>query len=899
MKPKDNLTIPSLFSQAAVRLPQKVCLKVKEGGVSQEYTYKEVESAAVKIAAFLHNQSLQKGQRAAIILQNRPEWAMIYLGIVYAGLIAVPLDPQLGSQELENIILDSSAKVVFSSSDILSNKLNQQVTENLSKIIVIGASPTEQGKLVSFSSLIDSPAGELSSGSWPEEEDVASLVYTSGTTAKPKAVELTHRNIASNFRSLEELGLCIPSDNILSLLPLYHTYSFMGTLIVPLALGATITYCGSKFKPQELSEVIRESGVTVLIGVPQLFGVIYATLQDKLKNIPGFLRFLFIPLIRNKIRKAFGRNLRLIVSGGAKFPADLGRNLSRLMGIKIIDGYGLTETSPVVTINPLTRVKFGSVGKPIPRVKVKVINPDKTGVGQVLIKGPNVMRGYFKDKQLTAQVIKDDWFYSGDLGFFDKEGYLFLTGRENEVIVLGSGKNVYPEELESYYGKAPSIKEICITCLKDKSFGNTKDVLHAVIVPDLEFFQGKNETDIRLKIRWDLDGLKKELPAYKHIMGYTFTNKELPRTVLKKLKRYQIKQYLQAAPKRQLFEQAEIPREDFLPRASAQTKKIIEYLSSQINRPVSLESHLEIDLGIDSLTRVELGLGLESLLKLPIPDELIYRVATVRELVEAVESQARRRIDSRAPRQRLEDLLREQPPASVLDKIRIRPTLFDLIVNRAARALFGVLLRVFFILRIEGRGRLPKEGPYLICPNHSSFLDGLVVANSLPFKTVLETYFFGFRHIFEHPTLKWANKLARLVPMDNNLYLNTALQTASFLLMQKKNVCIFPEGQRSIDGEINQFKKGVGILIKELNVPVVPVYIKGSHQALPRGARFPRIHPIKIIFGNPVTKGELVKNTKSSDRDESGAIADAIREKVVNLRKADKETSYKSKKRMS
>ena len=813
---------------------------------------------------------------------------MIYLGIVYAGLIAVPLDPELSSQELENIILDSSAKVVFSSSDILDNKLNQQVTRNLSKIIIIGTSPTEQGKLVSFSSLIDGPAGEVSSGSWPEEEDLASLVYTSGTTAKPKAVELTHRNIGSNFRSLEELKLCVPSDNILSLLPLYHTYSFMGTLIVPLSLGATITYCGAKFKPQELSEVIRESGVTVLIGVPQLFGVIYATLQDKLKSIPGFLRFLFIPLIRNKVRKAFGRSLRLIVSGGARFSADLGRNLSRLMGIKIIDGYGLTETSPVVTLNPAARIKFGSVGKPIPRVKVKVINPDKSGVGQVLIKGPNVMRGYFKDRQLTAQVIKDGWFYSGDLGFFDKEGYLFLTGREKEVIVLGSGKNVYPEELESYYSKAPSIKEICITCFKDKSFGSTKDVLHAVIVPDLEFFQGKNETDIRLKIRWDLDGLKKELPAHMHIMGYTFTNKELPRTVLKKLKRYQIEtQYLQTAPKRQPRERAEISKEEFLPGASAQTKKIIEYLSSQINRPVSLESHLEIDLGIDSLSRVELGLGLESLLKLRIPDELIYRVATVKELVEAVESRSSQRIDNRGPRQRLQDLLREQPPASVLAKIRIRPTLIDLIINRVARAIFLALLRVFFLLRIEGRERLPKEGPYLICPNHSSFLDGLVVANSLPFKTILETYFFGFRHIFEHPTLKWANKLARLVPMDNNLYLNAALQAASFLLMQKKNVCIFPEGQRSIDGEINQFKKGTGVLIKELNIPVVPVYIKGSHQALPRGARFPRIHPIKIIFGNPVTKGELVKNTKSSDWNESQAIADAIREKVINLRKSD------------
>jgi len=889
---KEKLTITGLFSRAAHNSPKKICLKLKEGRVSREFTYKEVEDTALKCAAFLLGQGFQKGDRAAIILENRPEWPMIYLGIVYAGLVAVPLDPQLGSRELKKIVADASVRVLFSSADILNNKLSRSISDNFPLMIIVDLPQAEDQKVISFSSVIIHPPEETSSLPSIEEEETASLVYTSGTTAEPKAVELTHRNICSNFKSLEELNICSSSDNMLSLLPLYHTYSFMGTLIMPLFLGATITYCGAKFKPQELAAMIKDSRVTVLIGVPQLFGVIYSTLRDKVKKIPVLLRFLFIPLIRKQIRRKFGSSLRLMVSGGARLEAEVGRYLSRAFGIKIIDGYGLTETSPVATLNPPRKIKFGSVGKAVPGVEVKVINPDKSGVGQVLIKGPNVMRGYFKHDQLTAQVIKDGWFYSGDLGYLDKEGYLFLTGRQNDVIVLGSGKNIYPEELESYYAKAPSIKEICITSVKSESFGKLKDTLSAVIVPDLDFFRGKNETDIRLKIRWDLDTLKKELPSYMHIMGYIFTNRELPRTTLKKIKRYEVKrQYLQANPEKRFKAQAEIDEKDLSFRGSQNTKKIMKYLVSQINRPISLESHLEIDLGIDSLSRVELSLGLEALLNLKIPDQLIYQVSTVQELIEGVESLSDRRgrIPDRGHAQKMHDFLKKNPPESVLKRIRIRPNLIDLMLNCLSRVIFLLLLKGFWFLRIEGRERLPKKGPYLICPNHSSYLDGPVVANSLPFNTVLETYFFGFRHIFEHPSLKWANKLARLVPMDNNLYLNAALQTASFLLLQKKIVCIFPEGQRSIDEGVGVFKRGVGILVKELNIPVVPVYIKGSYQSWPRGSVLPRMHPIKIIFGSPCYKDELIKNAQKLGRDDYEGIASSIREKVINLKKAETE----------
>lgn len=229
-----------------------------------------------------------------------------------------------------------------------------------------------------------------------------------------------------------------------------------------------------------------------------------------------------------------------MVSGGAKLSIQIALDFYGL-GFKLIEGYGLTETSPVVTLNLAKNLKFGSVGKPIPDVGIKIHNPDKSGVGEVLIKGPNVMQGYFKQPELTSEVIKEGWFYSGDLGYLDREGYLYLVGREKEIIVLGSGKNIYPEELEEYYGQSPYIKEMCILERIEERFGSTIESLYAIVVPDLEYFRKMNVTDIRGKIRWELENLGKGLSPYRHIMGFTITKDELPRTPLKKLKRYQVR----------------------------------------------------------------------------------------------------------------------------------------------------------------------------------------------------------------------------------------------------------------------------------------------------------------------------------------------------------------------
>ncbi|MFA5410798.1 MAG: AMP-binding protein [Candidatus Omnitrophota bacterium] len=844
---EEAFTIPGLFKAAVSESPSQVALQIEKQGRWQRFTYRDLEQRALKVAAFLLKAGLKKGDFVALVLENGPEWPAIYLGITSAGLSCVPLDPRLSHEELENLIRDSGAKLVFSSRKLPNS--------------------------VDFSRVDSVSADNLA---LPEvsPEDTASLIYTSGTTALPKGVLLSHRNICANFQSIRELKICFSTDNFLSILPLQHTYPFMVTLIVPLFLGARITYCPS-LNPEELSRTVKEGKATILVAVPQLFSLLQRAITEKINKLPSLLSLFLRPIIRMRVRRYFGKDLRLMVSGGARLDPQVGRDLSGL-GFKLIEGYGLTETSPIVTLNPLRKIKFASVGKPIPGVEIKIFNPDQSGIGEVLIKGANVMQGYFKQPGLTAEAIKEGWLYSGDLGYLDKEGYLFLVGREKEILVLSSGKNIYPEELEEYYLQAPSIKEICIISRPEKSFGSVKEALYAVIVPELEFFRQKKETNIYEKVRWDLETLARKLPGYQHVMGFTLTKEELPRTILKKIKRYQV---------REQYAKESIQEPPAQEQVSGIAGEIVSYISKEVNRPVYLDSHLEIDLGIDSLGRVNLALGLEALLKIKIPDNYLYQTATVKELINSIAQLMQKPAFANGEAQKSwADLLRMLPPEAVLEKIRIEARLIDRLITRVLKKIFLSFFRTFWFLKIEGTQNLPLQGPYLVCPNHASYLDGLVVFASLPYRNTVNTFFLGYYAIFGSPLLKWVNKLGHLLSIDTSTHLTEALQAVSFVLSQDKIVCLFPEGMRSIDGEIKEFKKGVGILIKELDIPVVPVYIKGTYRAWPRSVALPRPYPVKIVFGRPLTRAELLKEGKrDSSGDDYRQIAEALKQEVAKL----------------
>jgi len=853
---KKEFVIHKKFIQICQRYPDNIALQMR----NRKYTYRDTHNFVQKIGKFLLEEMGEKIP-VAIILENSPFWVFTYLGIMFSGNICVPIDPQLSLKEIENILDDSGAKLIFTSQQIL-NSFKEPI-KPIAKIVILDR---DLPQIESISVPEDFKFPEV------KEKDIASILYTSGTTARPKGVVLTHFNFCSNFYSIEKLNLVSEKDNLISILPLHHAYPFMVNLITPLFSGATVTFAES-LKSEELIKVIKETDVTMFVGVPQVFSLIHKGISEKLKSIPPSLRYFLRPFLNRKIRERFGKNLRFFVSGGARLDPKIGKDLHKF-GFNIIEGYGLTETSPVVTLNPPKRPKFGSVGRPLPDVQIRITKPDSKGIGEVAIKGPNVMMGYFRREDLTSEVIKEGWFYSGDLGLIDKDGYLFLTGRKKEMIVLSSGKNIYPEELEAHYKKSPYIKELCILEIEGR--------LHTMIFPDFDYFKKTKEINIRGKIHWDLENLSKDLPSYKRIMGFTISTKELPKTRLGKIKRYEvIERYVERRiPKEEIF----LFEEDRLLLESDTAKKVIEFLSEQLKKKVNLYDHLELDLGVDSLSRVELALGLEKHLNISIPEESATSIFTVKDLIELISSQKRK--EKASPRQikQWSEIIKEDPPKEIKRRMDLNPNLINLILTIIFKIIFLFILRIFWFLRVKGKKNLPQHPPYILCPNHASYLDGFLVFCSLSLKREMNLYFLGYSQIFENFLLCWTIKPARILPIDPAVYLSEAMQAAAFVLRNKKSLCIFPEGARSIDENLGEFKKGVGILAKELNIPLVPVYIKGSHQSWPRGYSLPRIFPLKIIFGKPLNWDYLLEIGKSlEETSDYEAIARGLKEEILKL----------------
>ena len=902
-----DLVIPKIFTRISSRFPDRVCLQIKKGSIWERWTYGQIENFSLKIGAFLIKEGLKKGDCAAICLENRPEWAVIYLGIMAAGLTCVPLDPQLTEQEIENLINDCAARIIFVSHAVFQAKKINKLKAGLNKIVILDLD-IKKDNLIGLTQV----ESTLSEGvEWPEvvSEDIASLVYTSGTTGKPKGVMLTHKNLCSDFQSIDKLKLFSDQDTFISILPLHHAYPFMVTLITPLFCRARVIYTAS-LRSDELLSLMREAEVTVLVGVPQLFFLFYMNILEKIEKIPFLFRILFLGLLEilwqirrfsginlsklvfAKIHGSFGRALRFFACGGAKLNAEAERFLVK-MGFTILEGYGLTETSPVVTFNPLKKQKIGSAGKAIPDVELRIDNPDAAGRGEVVIKGPNVMQGYYKRAEETLTVLENGWFSSGDLGYLDKDGYLYITGRKKEIIVLSSGKNIYPEEIESHYAKSHCIKEICVLGIGEAE----EERLTAVIVPDTTYYRKVGEVDLDNTIRWELENLSEKLAPYKRIKGYIIAKEELPRTQLGKIKRYAVKSKyldeLKGIKSKGVAEEIPATDEELKLLVGGVGKKLIEVLNKHAReKQIYLSDHLELDLGIDSLGRVELIIALEQALNLRIPDELMTKVFTVKELILELErlipgSGVQKEPALQVKNQTLwNDILNEKPAQDIIKKLNLAPNRLTILGMLIFAEILHLVFRVVWNLRVFGIENIPKSGKCILCVNHSSYLDAFIVEAAMPSSLRQGLFFVGFKTYFEQPFIKNIIKYIRVIPIDPGMHFVEAMQASAYVLKNDKIVCIFPEGQRTIDGKTKEFKKGVGILAKELNISLVPVLITGAYESWPRTKSFPRPHPINITFGKPFDFDKLkLEGLKSEAKDEYEAIAFGIREEVIKLKR--------------
>jgi long-chain acyl-CoA synthetase len=530
------------------------------------YSFDEYQRTAKAVAGYLErSRHLRKEDMVVIYSDNRPEWMMAYLGIVYNGLWAVPLDAKLTDLEVKNLLTDCGAKVMFVSKSLYDNLSSEpEVMQQIQEFIIFDEiHGIHDRKVRRFRDIVDE-GKKIDVKDHPvTEDDVASLIYTSGTTGSPKGVLLTHRNFSHQFRALSRSVPITVEDTELCLLPLHHTFEFSVQLTC-LYCGATITYAES-LRPNKMLANIRETGVTIMIGVPLIFEKLYEGIMRNIRALsfplkPFVMGLFYFTGGLNKVtgnaagKRIFGflrkkaglDGVKYMISGAAPLNYKVAAGFDTL-GLTLLNGYGLTESSPVIAVNRLDRkIKNESVGIPIPGVEVKIDNPDSDGQGEILTRSASVMKGYFRNPKATAEVIdSENWLHTGDIGTLDAEGYLHVTGRKKNIIVTPGGKNVYPEEIEDKLTESPFILEALIVGIPEAEHSKG-ETIYCYVVPNYEYFDnycsvnGHKLTDefVEQTVDQAVREVSVQLADYKKIKGWRIRREEFQKTSTKKIKRY-------------------------------------------------------------------------------------------------------------------------------------------------------------------------------------------------------------------------------------------------------------------------------------------------------------------------------------------------------------------------
>ena len=861
--------------------PAKPAMRVKRDGRYRTWTCSDLWDQARSVAAFLQQQEIAPGERVALFAENSPEWLLAWLGVVLAGGVVVPLDAQYSSRELQNLISFAGCRIA-----LYSDGLRDELERAIPHAGVDRAFPIDQGASIFNAPPIAAPVARSS-------DEMMTIIFTSGTTGDPKGVCLSLGNVSSNIEDMLSLQMIRDTDSVLCLLPLHHCYALTVTALTPLAAGADIVFCPT-LKGPDILQAMNDTGITILAAVPKLLEAFDRALLSKVEKLSGWRQRVFRALkglahrtrvltgwspgklFFRSIHKAFGPSFRFFTCGGAKLAPELAERFLDL-GLKIIEGYGLSETSPVLTFNPLSRPRPGSVGLALPSVEIRIIEPDGDGVGQIVARGPNLMMGYERRPEDTAETIRDGWLHTGDMGYMDKDGHLHISGRAKEVIVLASGKNVYPEEVERHYEQSPLVAEMC--ALPEERPDGRVIRICAVVVPDQSEILAQRISDTRQAVRADFIRLSADLPAYMRVHELKLISTELPRTRLGKLRRAHVRelllQHTQADVSRGLSAEDQALMAE--PGAQALVARIREIADHE--GPILPADNLELDLGLDSLARVELDAILDKEFNVHIPPEEVPEVTTVGDLL--------RRLTGERTGERTERgwgaLLRERTPPPLGDLFPLTRSRFTRIWFDALRSMAFRVSQRAFPLDVRGEEQLPARGPYLLCPTHTSFIDAAIVLISLPAEHEERMVFLAAQERFTSRLMKWAGRLAKTIMTASSDTLLPSLRRMAEAIEMGRSVCIFPEGAISRDGFLQRPRPGAGIIACEMGVPIVPVLIRGTYDILSYTHPGFRFRPIGLTYGAPIFPP--VKDGYSNE--DYAAMVGAWRREITRLRRED------------
>ena len=902
------------FVECAERWPQHIALEIQRRDGTESCTYSEARRMAESVGRWLGENGVQPGARVAILADNHPRWVTTYLGIIAASCTAVPLDTAFHADQIAKLLKDSGSELLFC--DLKHLEVAERAVAESKIQIVLTQSSGESSRLAGKSaratradldSIFAAGPGSFSPRDVPTES-LAALLYTSGTTADPKGVMLTHANLLGEVEAVFawiEIG---PKDAVLGVLPLFHVLAQMANLLLPLVKGARVVHLET-LNTTELLRALQERGITAFAVVPQFFYLIHERIFKEvsqrgkvaqlllkiLMTVNPALRALGINAGRfflGSLHATFGERMRYLITGGSRFDPQIARDFYAL-GIDVLQAYGLTETTGAAFANKPADIVIGSVGPPLPGVESKIVDPqpqeEGPPVGEIAIRGPILMKGYWNRPDATAAVLKDGWLLTGDLGYFDAHGNLFITGRKKEVIILSNGKNVYPEEIEAHYLKSPYIKEICVIGLQARPDNPTSERLHGVIVPNFDLLKQRRIVNAKEVIRFDIEGLSSQIASTKRIGSYEIWQEDLPRTTTRKLKRFEIEKRVRANQARGVAADAEVSAEkplsvddtEWLEQPDVRRAlKIIGEAASNKSDKIRPTDNLELDLGLDSMQRIELLVALERELGGDVEESRISEIYTVRELVEVVrESSASGK--HAAPRARFAGwkaiLDEESKYPAVLALAEPRPIAEHFWYGLSRVAQMIALDR--FQLQVTGLEKIPVRGAFILCSNHQSFLDPVILGSVLPWQVFRNTFSVGTSEIFGSGLMRVLARWLRVVVVDPDANLVPAMRAGAFGLRHGRVLMLYPEGERSIDGKPRVFKKGAAILSIHTRVPIVPIAIDGFHEAWPRGKRFQGFVPLKMSFGDPIyPPAETEASEATYDR-----LTNELRECVVNM----------------
>lgn len=873
------------FLECAQRWPNNVALELQRHDHLESCTYDELSHWAQSVGRWITENKIAPGSRLAILADNHPRWVAAYLGIIASGCVAVPLDTALHDDQVVKLLKDSGTTAVFVDAKHLP-VIRRAVTE-LNVGLILTDPDRVTGKLGTDRFLANLPdvfkAGPGSFKPVPvKTEDLGSLLYTSGTTADPKGVMLTHGSFFGEVNAVFNWVNLGPNDALLGVLPLFHVLALMANLLLPLVKGSRVLYLET-LNTTELMKALQERNITAFAVVPQFYYLIHERIFQEIKKrgpvaqkifgaliaVNRALRKIGInagPILFRKIHHTLGPKMRYFATGGSRFDPAIQKDFYDF-GIDVMQALGLTETTAAIYVNAPGDIVFGSCGKAMKGVEGKIVDAQRQedggpAVGELAVRGPMLMKGYWNRPDATDAVMRDGWFLTGDLGYFDSKGNLFLTGRKKEVIVLSNGKNVYPEEIEAHYMKSPYIKEIAVMGLEGKA-GQDRDRLHAVIVPNFDELRKRKIVNAKEVIRYDIDHLSSEIATTKRISSYEIWQEDLPRTTTRKIKRFEVQKRVQANQGKEVSDDAELSAEKpvtpeetaWLEQADVQRGlKIVREASRSAPSNLRPTHSLELDLGLDSMQRVELLSRLEEELGGDLEESQLTEIYTVRDLIDAVLQSASSGAGKSGTRTTFvgwKAILAEDPnDPEVLDLVqphRLR-TAFWYLVSR----LIQVVSLDRLDLKVSGVEKLPKSGPFLICSNHQSYIDPLVAVSVLPFDICKRAFAVGTSEIFGRGFMRWLARNIRIVVVDPDAHLIPAMRAGAFGLHHGMALFLYPEGERSIDGTPRIFKKGAAILSIHMQAPIVPVAIEGFYEVWPRHKRFQGFKPVKMVFGDPI-----------------------------------------------